>query len=324
MNLALIYAGSFFTAAIVTVLTTPLWRRLFIRLGLVDDPGERKIHSTSVPLAGGVAVFTALFWCLLLAAALAESHLLPPQIQSQLAYGFARRGGELGVLFLGGVAMLILGILDDRWEPRPLWKFAGQFLIALFVALAGIRITLFVPSLLFSYFITVLWVITIVNAFNFMDNMNGLCGGLSAIAAFLFGISAATRGEFLVAAFAFLCCGAFCGFLPYNFPRAKVFLGDSGSHFAGFVVGVLAILPHYYSAKYPRPFSVLAPLLVLAVPLVDLATVVLIRWRAGKPFYIGDTNHLSHRLVRRGLTPARAVMLIWAAALAIGAVSLLL
>ncbi len=220
--------------------------------------------------------------------------------------------------------MLAIGMIDDRWELQAGSKFCAQFVIALAVAASGMRITLFVPSLAFSYFITVFWILTIVNAFNFIDNMNGLCGGLSAIASFCFALSAAYRGEYLVAALAFLCCGAFCGFLPYNFPRATVFLGDSGSHLAGFLVAVLAILPHYYSRTYPHTASVLTPLLVLAVPLLDLAAVVLIRWRAGKPFYIGDTNHLSHQLVRRGFSPTRAVLLLWAVAFLVGAASLLL
>jgi UDP-GlcNAc:undecaprenyl-phosphate GlcNAc-1-phosphate transferase len=157
-----------------------------------------------------------------------------------------------------------------------------------------------------------------------MDNMNGLCAGLAAIASLVFGVSAAIRGEYLVAGMAFLCCGAFCGFLPYNFPRASSFLGDSGSHLAGYVIAVLAILPRYYSSKYPHALAVFTPLLVVALPLYDLASVVLIRWRLGRPFYVGDNNHLSHRLVRRGLTQIRAVELIWLGAMLLGGLSLLL
>jgi len=153
--------------------------------------------------------------------------------------------------------------------------------------------------------------------------MNGLCGGLAAIAALLFGMSSALRGDYLVAGLSFLCAGCFCGFLPYNFPRATAFLGDSGSHLAGFIVAVLAVLPHYYSEKHPHPVAVLSPLLILGVPLFDLASVIIIRWRAGQPFYVGDNNHLSHRLVRGGLSPVMAVMCIWGVALGMGAISLL-
>jgi len=156
-----------------------------------------------------------------------------------------------------------------------------------------------------------------------MDNMNGLCSGLGAIGAFYFGLAAATAAvpQYLVALIAFLTCGALVGFLPYNFPRAKSFLGDSGSHLVGYLLAVLAILPHFYTSKSGHTLAVLTPLLILAVPLGDLVWVVILRWRMGKPFYVGDTNHLSHRLVRLGLSRTRAVLVIWVIAIAIGALA---
>src|SRR3974377_1806700 len=113
-------------------------------------------------------------------------------------------------------------------------KFAGQLCIAALVAASGARITLFVPSTVFSYAVTMRWILTVVNAFNFMDNMNGLCAGLGALGAFDFAIIAATEGQYLVGLIAFLTFGALLGFLPYNFPRARAFLGDSGSHLVGY------------------------------------------------------------------------------------------
>jgi UDP-GlcNAc:undecaprenyl-phosphate GlcNAc-1-phosphate transferase len=110
---------------------------------------------------------------------------------------------------------------------------------------------------------------------------------------------------------AFLTCGALLGFLPYNFPKASAFLGDAGSHLVGYLLAVLAILPHFYTPKNPKVLAVFTPLLVLAIPLIDMAWVVIFRWRIGQPFYVGDNNHLSHRLVRRGLNPIRTVLLIW-------------
>jgi UDP-GlcNAc:undecaprenyl-phosphate GlcNAc-1-phosphate transferase len=202
-------------------------------------------------------------------------------------------------------------------------KFTCQLLVAFLVAASGVRVTLFVPSVLFSYAVTVLWILTVINAFNFMDNMNGLCSGLGAIGAFYFGLAAAAAGQYLVALIAFLGCGALAGFLPYNFPRARAFLGDSGSHLVGYLLAVLAILPHFYTAKSPRPLAVFSPLLILAVPLGDLVWVVILRWRMGKPFYVGDNNHLSHRLVQLGWSRTKAVLLIWLLASAVGAVALL-
>jgi UDP-GlcNAc:undecaprenyl-phosphate GlcNAc-1-phosphate transferase len=191
------------------------------------------------------------------------------------------------------------------------------------VAAAGVRITLFVPSLLFSYVITIFWILTVVNAFNFVDNMNGLCTGFGIVASLYFLIIAAGTGQYLVALIASLMVGALLGFLPYNFPRAKAFLGDSGSHLVGYLLAILAILPHFYTRHHPRVPAVLSPLLILAVPLGDLLWVVCARWHAGRPFYLGDTNHFSHRLVQRGLTPVRAVLLLWLVAGAVGALALL-
>ena len=125
-----------------------------------------------------------------------------------------RRGLELAAIAFGAIAITLLGWLDDKHELKPLPKFAGQLLIAFAVALAGNRITLFVPNPVFSYAITILWILTVINAFNFMDNMNGLCAGLGAIGALLFAIVAAANGEYLVATTGFLMCGALIGFLP--------------------------------------------------------------------------------------------------------------
>jgi UDP-GlcNAc:undecaprenyl-phosphate GlcNAc-1-phosphate transferase len=219
--------------------------------------------------------------------------------------------------------MLAVGILDDRHELRPAIKFGGQVLVALLVAAAGVRVTLFVHNSLFSYVVTILWIVTVINAFNFTDNMNGLCAGLGVIAAFYFAAFSGAAGHYLVALLASLVCGAVAGFVPYNYPGARAFLGDSGSHLVGYLLAVLAILPHFHTADAPRAWAVLSPLLILAVPLGDLVQVVLLRWRRRKPFYIGDHNHLSHRLVRAGLSPAGAVALIWIVALLLGALTLL-
>ena len=146
--------------------------------------------------------------------------------------------------------------------------------------------------------------------------MNGLCAGLGVIAAACFAVAASAQGQYLVALLALLALGALGGFLPFNFPHARAFLGDSGSHLTGYLMAVLSILPHFHSPDNPRPAAVLLPLFILAVPLLDLAWVVILRWRLGQPFYQGDTNHLSHRLVRAGCTRTTAVLLIWLAAAA--------
>jgi UDP-GlcNAc:undecaprenyl-phosphate/decaprenyl-phosphate GlcNAc-1-phosphate transferase len=320
-----IFLAAFAGAMLVSSMSVPLWRAWSHRSGLVDDPGHRKIHDSPVALAGGLAVLTGMVVPLLIgagllfAAGVAGTFLLDESIAGLIGYGFERRGVQLGVLLGGAIAVVILGWLDDKHELRPASKFAGQLLVALAVAAAGVRITLFVPNLLFSYVITVLWILTIINAFNFMDNMNGLCAGLGAIGAWYFAVSAAVQGQYLVTLMALLVCGALLGFLPFNFPRATIFLGDAGSHLVGYILAVLAILPHYYSEQNPKVWAVFSPLLILAVPLLDLIWVVILRWKAGSPVYQGDTNHLSHRLVRAGWSKTRAVLLIWLLAAALGA-----
>ena len=338
-----VYLLAVLSALLTTLATLPLWRRWCFRVGLVDDPGHRKIHGEAIALAGGLAVMTGLLVPVLLGSlalwlrsrsmdvrdallvrhaysdATIRSALLDPATAAVLKYGLGRRALELAGIFLGALGMLIVGVLDDKHELRPSAKFAGQLLVAALVAAVGARITLFVPNLLFSYAITILWILTVINAFNFMDNMNGLCAGLGAIAAWYFALVASADGQYLVALIAFLTFGALLGFLPYNFPRARAFLGDAGSHLVGYLLAVLAILPHFYTVLHPRRWAVLIPLLVLALPLLDLAWVVLLRWRMGQPFYQGDTNHLSHRLVRLGLTRTRAVLFIWLLAALLGA-----
>jgi len=312
------FAAAFAGAFLTTLLALPLWRKWCLRANLVDDPGRRKIHDAPVPLAGGFAVLTGI---LLPLAAGALALRLGLNVAAQtfpIAHGLERRALELAVIAGGAIAITVLGWLDDKHELKPLPKFAGQLVVAILVAVACKRITLFVPNAAFSYAITILWVLTVINAFNFMDNMNGLCAGLGAIGALLFALIAAAHGEYLVAIIGFLMCGALLGFLPWNFPNARAFLGDAGSHLVGYLLAVMAILPHFYTRQNPRPLAVLSPLLVLAVPLADLARVVILRTRNRKPFWIGDTNHLSHRLVRAGMTPLDAVLSIWLIAVMIG------
>lgn len=307
-----IYLGAFFAAAMTSALSFPLWRRWCESTGHVDDPGHRKIHSRAVPLAGGLTVMTGFF--LPLIAGTVALYLWrgfsDVNLRELLQYGFSRRGLQLGAILLGAFGMVLLGGIDDRYELSPLPKFGGQVLCAFLVAWSGIRITLFIPSEPLNYLLTIFWILTITNALNFLDNMNGLCTGLGFIAAWACAWAAAIHGQYLVSLLGFLICGALLGFFPFNFPNAKAFLGDAGSHLVGFQVAVFAILPNFYSRRAPHPLAVLAPLLILAVPLFDLVSVTLIRWRLGKPFWVGDNNHISHRLVRRGYSRTHAVLLI--------------
>jgi UDP-GlcNAc:undecaprenyl-phosphate GlcNAc-1-phosphate transferase len=315
------FIAAFAGALATSLLALPLWRKWCLRTNLVDDPGHRKTHDAPVPLAGGFAVLTGILLPLGVGAVLLKLGIVKISAASAIVHGLDRRAIELVVLALGAVAITLLGWLDDKHELKALPKFIGQILIAIAVAAACKRITLFVPSEVFSYGVTILWLLTVINAFNFMDNMNGLCTGLGAIGAFQFAFIAAAKGEYLVAITGFLMCGALVGFLPWNFPNARAFLGDAGSHLTGYLLAVMAILPHFYTKQEPHRLAVLAPLLVLAIPLVDLAQVSLFRTLNRKPFWIGDTNHLSHRLVRAGMSRTRAVLILWLLAAVTGALA---
>jgi UDP-GlcNAc:undecaprenyl-phosphate GlcNAc-1-phosphate transferase len=319
------YVAAFLAALAGAAITLPPWRSFCARHGWVDDPGERKIHAVRTPLAGGWAVFSGLAMALLLGAAAIAMGWGGADAVRLMSHGMGRRAIQLVAVLAGAAAMLGIGAWDDRNELRPGTKLACQVTVALAVALAGVRITLFVPSMGFSLAVTVLWILAVTNALNLSDNMNGLCTGLAAIASMAFSLVAARHGQYLVGTFGFAVSGAFLGFLPFNFPRASAFLGDAGSHLAGYLLATLAILPHFYSERHGalRPAAVLLPLLVLGIPLLDVAQVVAWRTLHRRPFWIGDTNHLSHRLARTRLGRVGAVVVLWSAAALLGAIAVL-
>jgi len=326
-----LYLLAILGAASSTAVSLPAWRAVCMRVGLVDEPGPRKIHLAPVPLAGGLAVLTGLCLPVLLGALVvnllncgSQTALVDPGTAQLVSYGLGKRALQLGGIVLGALATVSFGLIDDKVELGPAKKLAGQLAVAILVAATGTRITLFVPSTLFSYAITLLWILALTNALNFMDNMNGLCAGLGVICAWYFGLCAAKAGQYLVATTALLMCGALLGFLPYNFPKAVAFLGDSGSQLVGYMLAVLGILPHFYTPEQPRTLAVLTPLLVLAIPLIDMAWVVGVRLARHRPVYIGDTSHLSHQLVKRGLTERSAVLVLLLAATFTGALGMIL
>jgi UDP-GlcNAc:undecaprenyl-phosphate GlcNAc-1-phosphate transferase len=226
---------------------------------------------------------------------------------------------RLLVLLAGGAAMLLLGAYDDKNELKPRPKLIGQLLIAALLWWAGIRITLFIPIPFVSFVLTVLWIVTVTNAMNFLDNMDGLCTGVGLVCALLFAFIAGVQHQYFVCVLALALAGALLGFLPSNFKPAKIFLGDSGSHFIGYMLAVLPVLTTFYREETtPTHLPVLIPLLVLAVPLFDMALVCWMRLQRGQWVSVGDTTHLSHRLVKLGLPQSWAVTLIYLITLTLG------
>jgi UDP-GlcNAc:undecaprenyl-phosphate/decaprenyl-phosphate GlcNAc-1-phosphate transferase len=291
-------------------------------LGAVDHPGHRKIHSAPTPRMGGVAVYVSFVAVVLTGyyvgpmvdrAALPFASVLEPLGESY------RVEGKLLALMAGATAVFIVGCLDDVLGTRfPVAvKAGGQILAALFLVSGDVKTSL-MPTETLNGVLAILWVFGMSNAFNLLDNMDGLCAGVAFIAAGVLMINAWLMSELFICLILAAFLGSLLGFLFFNFHPSKVFLGDCGSLFIGYVLAALTLLERYVSNASSSLFPVLMPVLVLAVPLIDTATVVIIRIREGRPIYVGDTRHLSHRLVSLGFSHRAAVLFIYLATLCIG------
>ncbi|MCX7886973.1 MAG: undecaprenyl/decaprenyl-phosphate alpha-N-acetylglucosaminyl 1-phosphate transferase [Verrucomicrobiae bacterium] len=322
MHWALAYLYVFDVSFALALVLSPLCERLSFQWKFLDQPDQqRKLHPRPMPLLGGLAVFAAFalnilinyFVFLPLFGAWA-----PEELATQIPAALTARA-KLLVVLTGAAAMLALGAYDDKRELKPIPKLIAQFLIAALLWLAGIRITLFIPSQLASFILTTLWIVTVTNAMNFLDNMDGLCAGVALVCSLLFAFIAAVQQQHLVCLLALALAGALLGFLPHNFKPARIFLGDSGSHFIGYMLAVLPVITTFYQEATARThLPVLIPVLVLAVPLADMALVCWMRWRRGQPITAGDTSHISHRLLKLGLPETWAVTLIYLITLTLG------
>jgi UDP-GlcNAc:undecaprenyl-phosphate GlcNAc-1-phosphate transferase len=310
------------------VVSSALARKIAPRFGLVDKPGGRKAHRSPTPMGGGVAVWATTGLVLLLGAvALAGFRAeLPPEL-ARHADGLWSRGPELAAIFGLATIIMVMGLVDDRvgldWKPRLLVQVA----LATTLVLMGVRVTLFWPlnHPIISGAITVLWIVGLTNAFNFLDNMDGLAAGVGLIAALLFAAAQAIVGSLFVPAVLLVLVGALGGFLVFNRFPATLFMGDAGSNFLGFMLGALTVAGTFARPEEGfSPYGVLSPLLVMAVPLYDTTSVILIRLREGRSPFQADRRHFSHRLVDRGLTPRQAVRTIYLVTLAGGLGTLLL
>ena len=299
-------------ALLATALLIPPIKRLAWRMDLVDHPaaGAHKSHRHPTPYGGGVAIFLGL------ALALAAGWHWFPELASS----------DSLPLVGGGALLLILGLLDDWRGLSPLPRFALQFLVAgaLVASYPHYRLPVLSDHPPLAIALSAGWLVAMANAFNFLDNMDGLSGGMSAIALLALGILSLWAGHLPAAFIALALSAASAGFLVYNFPPASIFMGDAGGLFLGFVAGGLSA---QLSQEHSGDLFALAPLLVLAVPAYDLSSVVLIRLCRHLPPWQGDHNHLSHRLVRLGLSRRGAVLVIYALTLAaalatLGALSL--
>jgi len=318
-------------------------RRFAPRWGLLDRPGERKVHTQAMPTGGGLAIWLGVvgpfalgqiaLWHLLGAGEAAAAWVrLPAFLQSHLP-GLWGESGRLWILLAGGTVLMVLGLVDDvrglDWKIR----LGVQALVAIVLVRLGWRISLFIETPWITGPLSVLWIVGLVNSFNMLDNMDGLSAGVAAIAAgmlaavmLLAGDPATHQPQFFVGGFLLVIVGALAGFLWHNRPPAKLFMGDAGSYLVGYLLAMATLTATFGFAngEDAKPHAILAPLCVLAVPLYDTVTVILIRLRSGRSPFVGDKSHFSHRLVELGMSKTQAVLTIYLTTATCGLGALLL
>lgn len=324
-------AAGFGTAFITSLLFTPLIRRLAPGLGLIDQPGQRKIHATPTPMGGGIAVFLGLLVPILLVAFAGGMIRLAPAALAELRASVSNDdalGQQTIGIIIGAVALFAMGLADDRWNLSWRLRLGVQMLVAFGVTQSGVQATVFVAQPWIGVMITMLWIMVLTNAMNFLDNMDGLSAGIGVIASLLSAgilLIMVPQPHWAVAFGLLLLAGSLCGFLYWNRPPASIFMGDSGSNLVGFLLATLTVSGTFYQVETSSSRHViLAPLCILAIPLYDFLTVILIRLNDGRSPFHGDKSHFSHRLVELGLRPARAVLTIHLATVMTGLGGLLL
>jgi len=286
-----------FTAALIALATGPLAFWLADKLGLVDVPGSapHKLHKQSIPLAGGIVLFVTI-----LVVALLEKVISLP---------------TAGPILWSSLLIFLFGLWDDVKELPPLLKLAGQLLATGLLIYFGVHVRLFHQEWL-NYSLTVLWVVGVTNAYNFVDSMDGLAIGLGGLAAAFFMLVTIDSQQAGLSLFSTIIIGACLGSFYYNAAPAHFFLGDSGSQFLGFILAGLGIA--YNPLGFSRLASWYVPILLVGVPIFDASLVIFSRLRHGKPIYVANRDHTFHRLVSMGMSSNRAVLTMHVVALLLG------
>ena len=311
--------GSF----VLSVFLTAFVRKKVVRTNFVARPAVDRYHQNIIPLGGGIAIFFTIFIVILSAIIV----VVIPGLSSLFAErakinpaDFIARIDELLVILLCIVILFALGLWDDKKHLGPFFKLGVQFAVAIIAAaFAEIRVELFIESRIIASVLSAFWIVLIINAFNFLDNMDGASAGIAVITGSILFTAAAFSGQILVGGLALVFIGTLLGFLVFNFPPAKIFMGDAGSLVVGFFVALLSLRTTYYhQAHSGQWYPVFMPLVAMAVPLYDFISVTLLRVSQGKSPFVGDTQHFSHRLKRHGLTDTQTVLTLYLATLCTG------
>lgn len=310
----------------MSAILTALAGKLAKRIGLIAYPKEDRYHQKIVPLGGGIAIFSTLFIIIISAAGTIKFLVVGgylgwlSRLTGLKPADFLDRIDELAFILLSVLILFAIGLWDDKRHLGPLFKLFIQFAVAIIAAIfADVSIGLFIENKIITTILSVIWIVLIINAFNFLDNMDGAAAGVAVIASSILFVAAAINGQFFVGGLSLIFIGTLLGFLVFNFPPAKIFMGDAGSLVVGFFIALLTIRTTYYQeAASGQWYAVFMPLVVMAVPLYDFISVTLLRISQGKSPFIGDTQHFSHRLKRHNLTDTQTVLTLYLATLCTG------
>jgi len=322
---------------VISLCVTASMRVIAPRVGLIDQPAARKVHKVPTPLGGGIGIVAGVVIPLLGAELAAPFLLRHGELRERLLDGVGiswegvlERRTQLWWILGAGILLSLMGLIDDRrnlhWVPRLVVQ-VGVACALVFGA--DVHATVFAPQPLIGQVISVFWILVLVNSFNFLDNMDGLSAGIALIAAVVLAsvmLNSRQDPQWLVAGLMLVLVGSLVGFLCHNWHPARIFMGDTGSYFIGLVMACATLRGTYYEYD-EAPESrhvILAPLCILAIPLYDFCSVMIIRTLQGRSPFHADKSHFSHRLVEVGLRPRDAVLTIHLATLTTGLAALLL
>ncbi len=288
------YILALIIALLASFLLTPYIKQLAVKIGAVDKPDKRKVHTQVMPRLGGLAIY--------LATMLAIVCSMP--ITRDL----------LGIL-LGGTWIVIVGVLDDKYSLPARVKLAGQVIAAVILVAFDVKIE-WLNNPFGGYFyleylsipFTVFWVISFINVVNLIDGLDGLAAGVSGIASITVILVAVHQGYFPVATLTAALAGGIIGFIHYNFNPATIFMGDTGSMFIGYMLAAISI---FGAVKSAATIALLVPAIALGLPIMDTAFAILRRYSNGRPIFQPDKGHLHHRLLAMGLSQRQAVLLMY-------------
>lgn len=301
------YLSLFLLSLVITYISTPLVKKLAVRINAVDEPNCRRINKIAIPTLGGIAIYIGFIFSLLLLVSI--NKIL------------------LGIM-LGGTLILFVGILDDLYELSPGLKLLGQLAAATVLIIFGIKIEFITNPLggmiYLGYWgipLTLLWTVGITNTVNLVDGLDGLAAGITAIASMTLFFVGLQEGQVIPAIMALVLAGACLGFLRFNFNPAKIFMGDSGAMFLGFIMAAVSVSGALKSAA---TVTLVVPILALGVPIFDTVFAIIRRVSNGKPIGKADNGHIHHRLLALGFNQRQAVVSVYGISIGLGLMALII